>query len=1751
MRKVLLFLLLFGAGFAVVWTMRSKPVVRTDTRDAASKSAVPQGEFTDVKVQSNDPKQKDKTNVVGVTLAGPLAFTQRKPVGDEMRTELDLESSDVNALGDNVYDMHELVIKLFDPKTGVERADLVSPLSRLKLVLAAGSPRLSDTEPVRLTNVDLTLHEGGPVTPIKLKIPVLDWNVQSGKFRSDDRVHITGTGLVGDGSGLSGAIGESSFDLLRDAKIQLTIENDPKSTSKSAERTVTLSSGLNGPIRAKKIDKDGREFIDVTASDDAIFAVTGSEPLTIQAKTIHMVGRKLSATGNEYEIVSADADGAVTATSRGDTFRAQHADFAFGAGSKLTRMTLDRDVVLNVGPDVFYSDHAEFEFDATLGALTQATLTGAPRADVEVGRLLPADQHPELHTARAVLTGAGPLVVKPKGDVEVDMIGPAKLEVRDLALVLTAEQRLVAHTSSGHVSGNLTTTGASELTYGDAHMKSDALVVDYETAANGAAIVHAKSPGATRIDGTSEDGRPFEFVATGGLEASGTDRELLVPIAHGVTISTPEPKGGVAQAKIVRDFDWKKRTFTAEDDVTFDTAQGSGRAQRAEARSRDEMVLYGTDKVPAHYAFHRSNAADSKRDVRAEADAREIHAFSDHVEASGDVQAFVESKASRLDLSGDDLTLRIAPEDALDPRAPRKFHAEVTARENAKPDERIHAKLVRGDETADVRGGHIVVDGSVEESKDGVTKSTVTATELSADRDVALVYRGRGDLDGQGDLFTLDKEGRGRLSAGAGRRVHAKGRMVGTILPYTIDADWIEFDKHHVEASQVRVLLDATTAKAKAIDASAPKVEPAPQGPGESTALLHELRAQKIRADEREILLSGAAHIEGVTLQDEPWTLDAGSIRMGGDFSDQRAITTDKILSLVAEGGFAAKLGLDMEAEGERLNGVPGKLRIEGRPAHLSMLAADWRSAWIEYDMTNMLLSTDTGSLRSKLGAEGPSWTLEYESMQPFDQGDTTILVLRNPRFRFGSQQLFADWTLFWVDRNEWKKSGSRLVSTTMSGNPLRVDNAEDNAPRAKSPKNKEPQIGGVTGKAPAYMVAIEKNPLFRALSEIYLEGNIEHFQEGNRDARASAMYFDIRETRGWIQQADLVVEVGIRGLPQQLRAKADWMRISPGPNLQAERAEITSCDFDEPHYVIETEDLRIHPNQNSSDERVAFGVSARRNRLRFENGFQIPLPPLVYETNEEGKPLIDRFVLGNTARYGAAVRATINSELGTVGKATGKVFAKVLRFPEVDIRGNWHYDVGILGSRGVLLGGGLELRATDKFKLELDVDAIPDRKSDKGLVKVDKDDRSLLRAWFHSRARYTIGDGEWVDLAVSKQTDAGVQSEFFERDYLRYEQKDTYLHWRKASNEWYFSASAKVRIEDRRDTDELPSVGVYRGLTQVGEMFDNPLYYTGHADAGYLRRREGDPRYYKPFEDGLGDRNVLRVDTEHRLELPLNLGFLAARGTPYLAARATAWDQGADKNESPSRAAIIAGFEAATTFWKRYSNGSVHTITPTFGVHKDLVSDDNGGDPVRFDAIDDPFEGRFIDLGVRTRWWLPDTGEHVDLDVRTSHGADLPSGQQTGLQPIAVLGDFLTYYKTIPVGFSHDGRYDTRSGNTVYSRSALGFEPWQTVGFELGYQRGLSSDEIQRLFESASIAARWRWTTKWEFELEQSYSIADGRGLGNNFILRRLGHDFVTEIEVGYRAGEGSTFTIGFQPRISWKRSGLGLLDQSLGLYH
>ncbi len=1698
MRKLVVFLIVFTIGLALVLWLRgseSEPALPPSPVGNAQKPT----EFTEFPVPSDKPEEPSRP--VGVSLDGKLDLVQRSGDGATLKPLYELHAQDVDLIGGDVYELSDLTIDVRNLDTGSRRAQMSADKGRMKLVVVDGNPTIGPDEHATFDEVELTLHEGAPIVPLVLDVPRLDWELSTNRFRSEDRVRLRGEGLTAEGIGFDADPIAESVHLAKEGVIRLDIESGAR---------VTLSATGAGQLMVEKELVDGAPAVHLRAFDGARLVLTGERAVSVDAQRLSVHGRKRVGTRG-FELVAADASGTVVIASQGNVFRSERAGFRFDANGKLESAHLEGDVVLEGENDIFRAQQADFRFDAN-GALLRADLVGSPSGTIQVGRFLGPDvpgARDVPKTARAEISGVGPLVVEFGPRTTLDLRGPGELRVPAFDFVLQAQRSLKAALDQDRQRGELVADGAVTAHYEGSDLASDKLTLNYLAAVAGEEIVDAVTEGPTTLRGAVPgDPRLIVLEAQQGMSVQSKGDEVTVSIARAARITVADPDGFDARAALVRDFDWRARTFVAEGDVSYTGQNGQGRAARVVSHGPDDLELFGMSGAPARYEFRENGATQ----IEALTEAIEIHARKDVLDATGEARATVAAADRKYELQGTKLHLDLAP--ALPGEESRTFHAE------AEEGVRTTIQFAEGD--GRLSCDKLFVDGVLKRTRDPAEKTPVTKSDLRAAGHVRLEYHTLGELAGECDLFTLDREGRGRMSADEGRRIRAEGRLPTGIAPYVMTAEWLEFDPEHIEAAAVDIKLkdEGLTPEARrALDASAPVLE---------------LSTDRFVADGTQVLLRGKAHARGRSAQSEDWWIDAGSLRIDGQWLADGNTHADALDGAHAWDGFEAGFGERARAYGERLDGSPERLRIEGSPARLAMDTMEAESAWIQYERANMLLSTDRGYLHPRDDASKSDWSVTYESMQPFDHDESTaILVLRNPLFRRADDEMRADWALFWVDRGEWLKSGKSAIKETTGEPDLRV-----RVPETKAPPKKPAKSG------PLPFAQFTDHKLARVLNEVYVEGNIEFLRHNARTARAKSIYLDIVEGHGWIQEADFLTDVKLRGRKQRLRTKADWMRVSKDSTLRADNAVITSCDYDDPHYVIKTGRLEVNRT-----EAGGFSVSATQNELAFGDTVAIPMPPLVYAADEDFVPLIDNIAAGNFAKFGTSVQASFNFTLGTVGKGIGGLFGKVLGFPDTDLEGHWKFRPGYLGSRGVILGTGLEFKVPDKFDMDIAIDGIPDSHEDKGLVRVPEDDRDTLRTWFRTRGRYNESPQEWFDLVLSKQSDPGVQSEFFESDYLEYEQKDNYVHWRKANDQYYFNASVKVLLEDRTDIQELPSAGTYRGLTPIGSIGERPILYRAYGDVAYLQRRDGDPDYYAPFPDGLGDRDVLRGDTEHRLEMPIPLGVAAMVATPYVYGRATAWNEGVDPDETPTRLGLFAGVDLATTLWKRYGRSTVNAISPFVSFHTDLAVDESGGEPVSFDEVEQPIEGQFVDIGLRSRLWKPRTQEHFDLEVRTTHAENLEPGLEEGFQPVGVLGEFLTFAGDVPVGMTHDGKYDVQDGDTEYSRTFVGFEPHPNLGIEFGYHRGLDENDV-RLYEAASVGARYRATAKWEFELGQTISIADDEGLNNSFLVRRLGHDFILEIETGYRAGEGASFGISVVPDLTYRRSSLGLIDKWLGVY-
>ena len=565
-----------------------------------------------------------------------------------------------------------------------------------------------------------------------------------------------------------------------------------------------------------------------------------------------------------------------------------------------------------------------------------------------------------------------------------------------------------------------------------------------------------------------------------------------------------------------------------------------------------------------------------------------------------------------------------------------------------------------------------------------------------------------------------------------------------------------------------------------------------------------------------------------------------------------------------------------------------------------------------------------------------------------------------------------------------------------------------------------------------------------------------------------------------------------------------------------------------------------------TDEEGSTWDILLKNNSLVFDSGLALPLPRVHYKSDGKGLPTLGSFRFGNAARFGTFVEATMNID---VGERVTDAFAKAADVEPTEVDGDWRLKASYYKLRGAQLGTGFFLRGADKFWMNVYVDGVFDTGRDRGIVRSKTSDANDFRWVIHSRSRLLRSPKEWFDLQIATQSDAGVQSEFYEGPFIRYDRRDNFLRWRKAEDANYYSANVRLRANSfRNDVERLPDLGAVRGRTPFADIGGVPLLYTGSVDAAYLRRKQGDSDVFSPFDpvfdDGLGDRDHARADTRQRVEAPFNLGVGGVRVKPYASLAATAWSEGVDPSTTPSRGAVIAGAEMQSTFYRTWKYGVVHDLTPVIGARADVATFSEDGEPVEIDRLDAPLEGKFIDLGLRSRWRVPGSVRRLDIAAAISHGSDVAPGLEEGWQPASVLAQFFAAVGDVPFGIQHDARYDLDDGETVLSYTAASILPWPDLGFEWAYHHGLD-DQRELLFDAMTIGARWDASDKWQIEGRQTISQIDNANLDSTLRLRRIGHDFVFEIEYGFRAGEGGS-SLGFniRPELGWRRPGFGLID-------
>jgi hypothetical protein len=1240
---------------------------------------------------------KDKQGKVEA--GGPFLDTKFDAAGLAVHR---VSARNFSSLGDGVYRFDDLVARFFVPGTDRLRLEVRAKTARGRL-RTMPALEFDRDHPVELEDVVATLHEGSPFAPLTLRVPSATGKFADESFSSSERVEIKGTGLSADGLGLSFRGLERVLDLERDTHANLILD-DGTPASLSASKGLTFTS----------LEKLGEGATRVVAKDQAHLAFEGAHPLVVDA-----------------DVVELDA-------------LVSHAKKSV----RPTEIRAHGNVKLAPVDGKFFGDEARLELEAD-GRPRHASLTGSPRVtlllrEVDTSKVPGAQGQPS-SDMEVFLSGAGPLEVDLLGDSHFDFLGPATLSVPSLEMTLVAQDKLSGTRKGDSDFGRLEALGSVVAEAAGSRLESNALTVERRLDADGNAAAALSTFGPTHAAGPLPDGGAFDLSAANGLEFVRLPKSFRVPVAHDVDLVVTGPQAFRAKANEVRDLDELTQSFTGVGAVSFENENGRGRGERVIVHGKDSAELLGAPTASAHCEFEQGSL-----------DARRIAIDGNVLRAEGEARAAVALAGATYDLAARWISVERTPLEPVEKLLLRAGGEVVAGVREAQRQLDLTA------ESLEVRAAAV----------EGPSRK-LESEGLTASGQVAFHVKGVETLDGQGETLTIDADRSGSLLPRAGERVHLSGRLPQNSITFDLSAAGVEFSPEKLGADGPVIEIDGVD------------VPLGEAGVSSGEAPLRAV-AGSMTVDRTSILFTDGVYLGQSATPETAWSLDAEKLVLSGAelLEPGRDEARFTVASLLAWDGFEAAFAEGLRARGSSLflDREHSNLTLRGDPAQLDIAANAFASRdvpsteegaekagafaghrvsteWVEFDLSTGFLRAANGSW-TPLDPQAGDYEVTFAAMEPAFGLDSRVQVVRELTFidRDNDQKVRASWALFWLDERRVNDLARRLM------------------PRAEVlpvvPREVAEAGGGARRNA-----LIEKLLAFgfsKWVREAYLEGNIEVIRDGNRRLRADALYVDLTDGHGWVRDLDIIADLPLRAAANRIKLHADWVRVSPDGSGRAEQARLTTCEFDEPHYQITLADVRFKPRptdrarkakaagrQEGADETDgSYDITAKQNRLDFGIWPKIPIPsfPLVMDKSGRVDPESLRILglgalsFGSSARFGTFVGLTFAVPIGFVSKGISTLLGKSGEKPKDDNAGFVRY----LNSRGLLLGIKNDVEEKGVYKMTSWLHFINDTGTDRGLVRVPKDDRDSLRAWLRTEGRRWLGGGEWIDFRLTVQTDPG-----------------------------------------------------------------------------------------------------------------------------------------------------------------------------------------------------------------------------------------------------------------------------------------------------------------------------------------------------------------------------------------------------------
>jgi LPS-assembly protein len=377
------------------------------------------------------------------------------------------------------------------------------------------------------------------------------------------------------------------------------------------------------------------------------------------------------------------------------------------------------------------------------------------------------------------------------------------------------------------------------------------------------------------------------------------------------------------------------------------------------------------------------------------------------------------------------------------------------------------------------------------------------------------------------------------------------------------------------------------------------------------------------------------------------------------------------------------------------------------------------------------------------------------------------------------------------------------------------------------------------------------------------------------------------------------------------------------------------------------------------------------------------------------------------------------------------------------------------------------------------------------------------------------------VNSQVAYQSDPFIIRDFFESEYRKDVQPNTFIEANQLWQNWSLDALAQPRVNGFFETVErLPDVRL-TGFRQ--QILDTPLFYESESSAGYYRRLFSDTNVFAP------NFAAARADTFHQITLPQNFfGWL--NFTPRVGGRFTYYSEatgpGAFTDEQ-YRTVFNTGAELSTKISRTWSgatnsifdvNGLRHIMEPSINYvyvpspsvappqlpQFDYLSPSLRLLPIEFpdfNDIDSIDSQNVIRWGLRNRLQTKRNGQIDDLvnwavylDWRLKPlGTGLATQGAQGQGTFSDLFSDLTLKPRKWLILNSNTRFNIQSGDVVIAQQNVTLQPndiWSWSGGYFYVQQGPLFGQGHNLFTSSFF---YRFNENWGARISHNFEAQTG----------------------------------------------------------